>query len=88
MKDTIILAHGAGGTMSHDLVENVFVKAFSNPLLNAMEDSANLDLGGGRLAFTTDSFVVIPIFFPGGDIGKLAVCGTVNDLAVAGAAPR
>jgi hydrogenase expression/formation protein HypE len=88
VKDMIILAHGAGGTMSHELVESFFVKAFCNPHLEAMEDSASLDLDGGRLAFTTDSFVVSPIFFPGGDIGKLAVCGTVNDLAVAGAVPR
>ena len=88
MKDTIILAHGAGGTMSHELVESFFLKAFYNPHLEAMEDSASLDVEGGRLAFTTDSFVVSPIFFPGGDIGKLAVCGTVNDLAVAGAVPR
>ena len=88
MTDTIILAHGAGGTLSHDLVDEYFLSAFSNPALDALEDSACLEPGAGRLAFTTDSFVVSPIFFPGGDIGKLAVCGTVNDLAVAGATPR
>lgn len=88
MNDTILLAHGAGGILSHELVEEVFVKAFSNPHLEAMEDSAVLSVEADRVAFTTDSFVVNPIFFPGGDIGKLAVCGTVNDLAVAGATPR
>lgn len=73
--------------MSHELIREVFVEAFSNAVLNLQTDSAVLDLEGQHLAFTTDSFVVDPIFFPGGDIGKLAVCGTVNDLAVCGAAP-
>lgn len=88
MMETIILAHGAGGTLSHELVETLLVPAFANVHLEALEDSAQLPVEGGRLAFTTDSFVVSPIFFPGGDIGKLAVCGTLNDLAVSGAVPR
>ncbi len=88
MNETILMAHGAGGTLSHELVEEVFVKAFANQHLASLEDSAVLDGPHGPMAFTTDSFVVTPIFFPGGDIGKLAVCGTVNDLAVSGATPR
>jgi hydrogenase expression/formation protein HypE len=87
VSDKIILAHGAGGKLGHDLVSELFVQAFQNRHLAALEDSATLEVEG-RVAFTTDSFVVSPIFFPGGDIGKLAVCGTVNDLAVAGATPR
>lgn len=88
----VTLAHGGGGKASKDLIDDVFVRAFDNPLLAALEDQARLDLDalaehGDRLAFTTDSFVVDPIFFPGGDIGKLAICGTVNDLAVGGARP-
>ncbi len=88
----VTLAHGGGGKASKDLIDDVFVRAFDNPLLAPLEDQARLDLDalaehGDRLAFTTDSFVVDPIFFPGGDIGKLAVCGTVNDLAVGGARP-
>ncbi|MFC1928475.1 hydrogenase expression/formation protein HypE [Chloroflexota bacterium] len=86
MNDRVLLAHGSGGKLSHDLVENIFVSALGNPILNMLEDSAVLELGG-RLAFTTDSYVVSPIFFPGGDIGKLAVCGTVNDLSMSGATP-
>lgn len=86
MKDKILLAHGSGGKLSHDLVEKNFVPVFKNPLLDKLDDSAVFDLSG-RLAFTTDSYVVSPIFFPGGDIGKLAVCGTVNDLAMSGATP-
>ncbi len=82
---TINLSHGSGGTQSHDLISNLFIKAFNNPVLNSMEDAATLY---GELAFTTDSFVVQPIFFPGGNIGKLAVCGTVNDLAMKGARPQ
>ena len=84
--DKILLAHGSGGKLSHDLVERNFVPLFHNPLLDKLDDSAVFELGG-RLAFTTDSYVVSPIFFPGGDIGKLAVCGTVNDLAMSGAKP-
>ena len=86
MKDKILLAHGSGGKLAHELVEKSFVKALANPLLARLDDSAVFDLSG-RLAFTTDSYVVSPIFFPGGDIGKLAVCGTVNDLAMCGAKP-
>jgi hydrogenase expression/formation protein HypE len=84
--NVILLAHGAGGKKSADLIRGLFLKHFANPTLNALGDSALIE-GGDRLAFTTDSFVVDPIFFPGGDIGKLAVCGTVNDLASAGAKP-
>ena len=86
MEDKILLAHGSGGKLAHELVEKSFVKAFANPFLAKLDDSAVIDLSG-RLAFTTDSYVVSPIFFPGGDIGKLAVCGTVNDLAMSGAKP-
>jgi hydrogenase expression/formation protein HypE len=84
--DKILLAHGSGGKLAHDLVEKSFVKRLANPLLDKLDDSAVFNLSG-RLAFTTDSYVVSPIFFPGGDIGKLAVCGTVNDLAMSGAKP-
>jgi hydrogenase expression/formation protein HypE len=86
MGDKILLAHGSGGKLSHELIEKSFLQTLSNPLLAKLNDSAVFDLSG-RLAFTTDSYVVKPIFFPGGDIGKLAVCGTVNDLAMAGAVP-
>ena len=86
VEDKILLAHGSGGKLGHDLVEKSFVKALANPLLVKLDDSAVFDFQG-RLAFTTDSYVVNPIFFPGGDIGKLAVCGTVNDLAMSGAKP-
>ena len=85
--DKILLAHGSGGQLSHELVERIFLKHLSNPALARLDDSAVLDAPGGKLAFTTDSYVVSPIFFPGGDIGKLAVCGTVNDLAMSGATP-
>ena len=86
MEDKILLAHGSGGKLAHELVEKSFVGAFDNPFLAKLDDSAVLDFNG-RLAFTTDSYVVSPIFFPGGDIGKLAICGTVNDLAMSGAKP-
>ena len=86
MEDKILLAHGSGGKLAHELVEKSFVKAFANPFLTKLDDSAVMDFSG-RLAFTTDSYVVSPIFFPGGDIGKLAVYGTVNDLAMSGARP-
>ncbi len=86
LKDKILLAHGSGGKLAHELVEKSFVKAFANPFLAKLDDSAVMDFSG-KLAFTTDSYVVSPIFFPGGDIGKLAVCGTVNDLAMSGAKP-
>jgi hydrogenase expression/formation protein HypE len=83
----IVLGHGSGGKLSAELIEKVFVHRFTNPTLARMNDSALLEIGGARLAFTTDSFVVTPIFFPGGDIGSLAVNGTVNDLAMVGAKP-
>ncbi len=83
----ILLAHGGGGRLMHQLIEQTIVPAFRNPVLDVRHDSAVLDMGGARLAFTTDSYVVRPLFFPGGDIGTLAVNGTVNDLAMAGARP-
>jgi hydrogenase expression/formation protein HypE len=83
----IVLGHGSGGKLSAELIEKVFVSRFRNSTLEKMDDQAVLEIGGTRLAFTTDSFVVTPIFFPGGDIGSLAVNGTVNDLAMGGARP-
>ncbi|MDH4100791.1 MAG: hydrogenase expression/formation protein HypE [Nitrospirota bacterium] len=85
--DRILLAHGSGGKLSQQLVQDIFLKAFDNELLAPLNDQAVFSLAASRHAFTTDSFVVKPIFFPGGDIGKLAVCGTINDLAVGGAEP-
>ncbi len=87
MEDKILLAHGSGGKLSHDLVKQNFVPLFDNTFLNKLDDSAVFELKG-RLAFTTDSYVVNPIFFPGGDIGRLSVCGTVNDLSMMGAVPK
>ncbi|MCS7287163.1 MAG: hydrogenase expression/formation protein HypE [Anaerolineae bacterium] len=84
---TVLLAHGGGGKLTHMLIERIFLPAFANPALEPLHDGAILEVGGVRLAFTTDSFVVSPIFFPGGDIGCLAVHGTVNDLAMCGARP-
>ncbi len=96
--EQILLGHGSGGRLTADLIQNVFLPAWGNPILSALEDQATLDLSGcvpanvgqpaPRLAFTTDAFVVRPLFFPGGDIGKLAVHGTVNDLAMGGAIPK
>jgi hydrogenase expression/formation protein HypE len=86
VSNRILLAHGSGGKLAHELIEKGFLPQLSNPLLNKLDDSAVFDLSG-RLAFTTDSYVVNPIFFPGGDIGRLAVCGTVNDLSMTGAVP-
>jgi hydrogenase expression/formation protein HypE len=83
----IVLGHGSGGKLTADLIDHIFLPAFSNPVLNKLDDQAVLTVGGARLAFTTDSFVVTPIFFPGGDIGRLAIYGTVNDLAMSGARP-
>lgn len=84
----ITLAHGSGGRAMHDLVEGLFLETFRNPMLEQLEDQAVFEVNGAkRMAFTTDSYVVDPIFFPGGDIGKLAVHGTVNDLAMSGARP-
>ena len=95
MFDKILLAHGSGGQLSHELVEHLFLKHFDNPILARLDDAAVIgetrffgkNRVSGKLAFTTDSYVVSPIFFPGGDIGKLAVCGTINDLAMSGATP-
>ncbi len=96
-KDRIILGHGSGGKLSHDLIESLFLPLFINPILEAGDDSAVFPLRDGdkigqqlskdEIAFTTDSYVVKPLFWPGGDIGRLAVCGTVNDLAMVGAIP-
>jgi len=83
----IQMAHGSGGKVSHDLVKNIIWPAFANDILGEMHDGAQFVIGGARLAFSTDSYVVKPLFFPGGDIGKLAVCGTVNDVAMNGAVP-
>ena len=84
---SIVLGHGSGGKLTAELIEKVFLPAFANPILDKLDDQAVLDVNGTRLAFTTDGFVVTPIFFPGGDIGRLAVNGTVNDLAMSGARP-
>lgn len=85
--DTIQLAHGAGGRLSADLIEKLFLPRFDNNVLNKLEDQAVVNFKGKQLAFTTDSFVVDPIFFPGGDIGELAINGTVNDISMSGATP-
>ena len=87
--EKITLSHGSGGKATHNLIEGVFAPAFSNPLLDPMDDAAifRIDGTGHRLAFTTDTYVVSPLFFAGGDIGKLAIHGTINDLAMAGAEP-
>ena len=98
-KDQILLAHGSGGRLSHDLVEKLFLRHFSNPVLLQLDDSAVVEIPAvrskasprvdamPRIAFSTDSYVISPLVFPGGDIGKLAVCGTVNDLSMSGARP-
>ncbi len=83
----ITLSHGSGGKATSELIDQIFARHFSNPILNMMEDSAVVD-GYGKIAITTDSFVVTPLFFKGGDIGRLAVCGTVNDLLMRGAVPK
>jgi len=85
---TVLLAHGSGGKLSQELVRTMFIGELANETLCRLDDAACFTLGGGQLAFTTDSYVVSPIFFPGGDIGRLAVCGTVNDLATSGAVPK
>jgi hydrogenase expression/formation protein HypE len=85
--ERILLGHGSGGKLSADLLQKIFLPAFENPILSRLDDQAILHLNGSRLAFTTDSFVVKPLFFAGGDIGSLAVHGTVNDLAMGGAMP-
>ena len=83
----VLLGHGSGGKLSADLIERVFLPAFGDETLARLEDQATVEIAGGRIAFTTDSYVVRPLFFPGGDIGRLAVHGTINDLAVGGATP-
>ena len=86
-KDTVLLGHGSGGRLSAELLRDLILPAFDNPILGRLDDQAVVSVNGSRLAFTTDSFVVHPLFFPGGDIGSLAVHGTVNDLAMGGARP-
>jgi hydrogenase expression/formation protein HypE len=86
-RKTVVMGHGSGGRLTAQLIRDVFLPAFDNQYLRRLDDQAVFEVGGARLAFTTDSFVVTPLFFPGGDIGKLAVHGTVNDLAVSGARP-
>jgi len=86
-ENVVLLGHGSGGGLSHELIEGLFVRHFGNPLLLPLEDASVFALPQGRIAFTTDSYVVKPLFFPGGDIGRLSVCGTVNDLSVRGAQP-
>jgi hydrogenase expression/formation protein HypE len=86
-RDEILLGHGSGGKLSAELIRDIFLPALKNPVLDKLDDQAVVEVGGVRLAFTTDSFVVKPLFFRGGDIGSLAVHGTVNDLAMGGARP-
>lgn len=88
MYKNILIGHGAGGKLTRDLIHQVMLKYFKNDIVTSLTDSAILENKGFKIAFTTDSYVVHPVFFPGGDIGKLSVCGTVNDLAVAGAIPK
>lgn len=83
----ILLGHGSGGKLTSELIAGTILPAFRNPALDALDDQAIVDIGGTRIAFTTDSYVVTPLFFPGGDIGELAVNGTINDLAMSGARP-
>lgn len=83
----VLMAHGGGGRLMHQLLEHVFGTAFANPILDARHDSAQFEVPPGRLAMTTDSYVIRPLFFPGGDIGSMAIHGTVNDLAMSGARP-
>src|SRR5437763_16254331 len=83
----VLMAHGGGGKLMHQLIGKMFLPAFHNSLSESQHDASVFEIGGHRLAFTTDSFVVRPLFFPGGDLGSLAVHGTVNDLAMAGATP-
>ena len=91
--NSVQLAHGSGGLAMQQLINSLFMEAFANPWLAEQEDQARLELAqlaaeGDRLAFSTDSYVIDPLFFPGGNIGKLAICGTANDVAVSGAIPR
>ncbi|MHC4707376.1 MAG: AIR synthase related protein, partial [Planctomycetota bacterium] len=86
-RDRILLAHGGGGRLSDELIRQHILPSFGNDILAELADAAKLNLASNSICFTTDSYVVKPLFFNGGDIGKLAVCGTVNDLAVAGSKP-
>jgi hydrogenase expression/formation protein HypE len=86
-RDTVLLGHGSGGKLSAELIRDLFLPALQNPVLSQLNDQAIVNINGLRLALTTDSFVVKPLFFPGGDIGSLAVHGTINDLAMGGAKP-
>lgn len=86
-EDKILLSHGSGGIKMHELINELILKKLSNPVLSELKDSAVIEINGKRIAFTTDSYVVNPIFFNGGDIGKLAICGTINDLSAVGARP-
>ena len=96
-RERILLGHGSGGKLSHELIKSMFLPQLTNPILQTMDDSAVCSLQDhlkalpgkteGKIALTTDSYVVRPLFFPGGDIGRLAVCGTVNDLSMVGATP-
>src|SRR5579864_6446085 len=86
-RDRVLLGHGSGGKLSAELVRDVFLPAFQNATLAKLDDQAVVNINGSRIAVTTDSFVVKPLFFPGGDIGSLAVHGTINDLAMGGAQP-
>ena len=87
-KDTILLAHGGGGGLTKEIIERIILRHLDNPILAKLDDGACINVPEAELVFTTDSYVVDPVFFPGGDIGKLAVCGTINDLAMQGAEPR
>src|SRR5512141_688442 len=86
-RDTVVLGHGSGGKLSHDLINRLFLPELGKAAPRALDDAAVVTINGQRLALTTDSHVVSPLFFPGGDIGRLAICGTVNDLAMVGALP-
>ena len=88
MADTVLMSHGSGGTMMRDIIEQLFFEAYAGDTLRQADDAASLDIPTNRIAFSTDTFVVTPHFFPGGDIGHLAVCGTVNDVATSGATPK
>lgn len=87
-RENIVMGHGSGGKMSAELIEKTFLRVFNNPALNSGDDGAVVNLGSGRIVISTDSHVVTPLFFPGGDIGHLAICGTVNDVAMMGATPK
>ena len=87
-EEVVLLAHGGGGTRTRALIDDVILRVLNNPILARLDDSACVELAGAELVFTTDSYVVDPLFFPGGDIGRLAACGTVNDLVMQGGVPR